>query len=255
MRFRITYLVALIALAAVSGAQSFDKFIADVRAADYHGDRAALEKLFTASESLVGSKEPQDWVHYWRGFALWRKAINGFNDGIGIDEQTNDLTRACNEFEKPSSLTDSKIAEAACLMSLTFMHQSEADKVKLWLPKFMGLLNDAEKEAQGNPRFYWVKGPELWYMPKSRGGGEDLAFAAYQKGLEACKKQPKSPFYVATWGEPELLMNLAWSELHRKEPDLKAARNYAKKALKIVPDWHYVRDILLPQIEAAMKSK
>jgi hypothetical protein len=33
--------------------------------------------------------------------------------------------------------------------------------------------------------------------------------------------------------------------------DVNAAERYARNALEIVPYWHYVRDILLPQILAA----
>ena len=57
-----------------------------------------------------------------------------------------------------------------------------------------------------------------------------------------------------TWGEPELLMSLAWSNLNRTTPDLKAAKQYAQAALKLVPYWHYVRDFLMPQIRAAEKE-
>jgi hypothetical protein len=51
-----------------------------------------------------------------------------------------------------------------------------------------------------------------------------------------------------------LLMNLAWSKAHESTPDLKQAEQYANSALAMVPYWHYVRDILLPQIRAAMKD-
>jgi len=46
-------------------------------------------------------------------------------------------------------------------------------------------------------------------------------------------------------------MNLAWSNLHRTTPDIKAAEAYALEALELVPYWHYVRDILMPQIQKA----
>jgi hypothetical protein len=49
-------------------------------------------------------------------------------------------------------------------------------------------------------------------------------------------------------------MNLAWSNLHRKEPDLAAADQFARQALEIVPYWHYVRDILVKQIQDARKT-
>jgi hypothetical protein len=46
-------------------------------------------------------------------------------------------------------------------------------------------------------------------------------------------------------------MSLAWSNLNRTTPDLNAAEQDAQAALKMVPYWHYVRDILMPQIRAA----
>ena len=47
-------------------------------------------------------------------------------------------------------------------------------------------------------------------------------------------------------------MNLAYGHLNTKaKPDPDAAECYARQALEIVPYWHYVRDILLPQIVAA----
>ncbi len=45
-------------------------------------------------------------------------------------------------------------------------------------------------------------------------------------------------------------MSLAWSNLNQTTPDLNAAEQYAQAALKLVPYWHYVRDILMPQIQA-----
>jgi hypothetical protein len=43
-------------------------------------------------------------------------------------------------------------------------------------------------------------------------------------------------------------MSLAYSYLNKERPDLDAAERNAHGALAIVPNWHYVRDILLPQI-------
>jgi hypothetical protein len=49
-------------------------------------------------------------------------------------------------------------------------------------------------------------------------------------------------------------MSLAWSSLNHAQPDPRAAEEYAERALSIVPYWHYVRDILLPQIRRARQS-
>jgi len=46
-------------------------------------------------------------------------------------------------------------------------------------------------------------------------------------------------------------MNLAWANLNKSTPDVEAAERYADSALKLVSHWHYLRDILRVQIQAA----
>lgn len=90
----------------------------------------------------------------------------------------------------------------------------------------------------------------LWSIPAERGGGQDKAMEGYEQGLEKMRKTKvaASETLDPTWGEPELLMSLGWSNLNRSTPDLQAAEQNARAALALVPHWHYVRDILLPQI-------
>jgi hypothetical protein len=50
-------------------------------------------------------------------------------------------------------------------------------------------------------------------------------------------------------------MNLAWANLNKSAPDVAAAERYAESALKLVPYWHYMRDILIVQIRAAKETR
>jgi hypothetical protein len=45
-------------------------------------------------------------------------------------------------------------------------------------------------------------------------------------------------------------MDLAWLYSHAPDKDRRAALAYARGAVVAVPEWHYVRDVLIPQIEA-----
>ena len=112
--------------------------------------------------------------------------------------------------------------------------------------------------GQPNPRVAWVLGQVLWRTPPGSSPNQILArheevIASYVRALDAMRKDARtgSSGLDPRWGEPELLMSLAWSSLNKAAPDVAAAERYAREALALVPYWHYVRDILLPQIERA----
>lgn len=237
------------------------KLVTAIQRADYEGDRPALHRLYSELDPFVEIKELASRVHYWRGFALWRRAFNGFNESAPAKDLADDLELAVREFqqaaEKDPTFVDAKIGAASCLSNLMFLNRNDPAKVQELLAQVKTLLREAGNADPENPRLAWVTGPNLWYAPPEYGGSQEKAMDTYQKGLVSARKlklatsTPDS--LTPSWGEPELLMNLAWSNLHRTTPDLDAAESYARKALDIVPYWHYVRDILLPQIHDARK--
>jgi uncharacterized protein YndB with AHSA1/START domain len=233
------------------------KIVAQIQRADYEGDRAALKQLYGELTPFVDDKKIASRVRYWRGFALWRRALNGANESAGSKELDADLKQAVNEFHEAAKeddgFVDAKIATASCLLFRVFLNRGDTERVRELLPEALQLIKDAQTAAPENPRLLWVVGGNYWYLPPERGGGESKAMETYQKGLEASRKKNSvaRDALDPTWGEPELLMNLSWSSLHLTKPDLNAAEQYARSALELVPNWHYVRDILLPQIRGA----
>lgn len=102
-----------------------------------------------------------------------------------------------------------------------------------------------------NPRALWIKAAGYLYSPPERGGSYDKAIEIYHEmERSAGVPDPTSPF--PDWGKPEALMSLAFAHLnHPKDRDAAGALEEARAALKLQPEWHYVKDILVPQIEAA----
>ena len=49
-------------------------------------------------------------------------------------------------------------------------------------------------------------------------------------------------------------MSLAYAHMNKKTPNPNAAEPFARRALELVPYWHYTRDILLPQILTAKEK-
>jgi tetratricopeptide (TPR) repeat protein len=259
-------MMALPAPALDSSREQLLKIVAQIQRADYEGDRAALNHLYEQLVPFVDDRDFASRVRYWRGFAKWRRAINGFNETPTPSDLAEDLTEAESEFDaaiqRDPGFADAKVGAASCLLNRLFLEgvfANEKDPARLReiLAPASLLLKDAAAAAPDNPRLLWVVGPNLWSTPPERGGGQDKAMATYQKGLKVIQEQrgvgsaPLEP----SWGEPELLMSLAWSNLHRNKPDFSAAEEYAQAALKLVPYWHYTRDILIPQIRAAEKGK
>lgn len=236
------------------------KLVAQIQKADYEGNRIALQHLYADLEPFTADEKLGSRVRYWRGFALWRRAINGFNVSADPHDLEHDLTQAIAEFKESTAqdpaFVDAKVGTISCLGSLIYLALGHADRVEELIAQSSPLVKELRASAPDNPRFLWVLGPILWNTPAERGGGQDKAIEGYQKGLEAVRQHKGSANdpLEPSWGEPELLMSLAWSSLNRTPPDPNAADQYAHSALALVPYWHYVRDILLEQIQTAKSS-
>src|SRR5881275_639876 len=230
--------------------------IAQIQRADYEGDRAAMQRGYDELKPFMEDEKLASRIRYWRGFAQWRRAINGFNDAVDPKELEQNLNIALDEFkialEKDPTFVDAKVGTISCLGFLAFMNRKDQARAKELVGQILPLVKEATDMSPDNPRLIWVRGPILWNTPPERGGGQDKAIESYRRGLGVCSKikandDPLEP----SWGKPELMMSLAYSYLNTKPGNVNAAERYARDALETVPYWHYVRDILLAQILAA----
>jgi hypothetical protein len=257
----LAFLLAL-STPAQEARQSVTPIVAKIQRADYEGDRAALARLHAELAPFVADRELGARVLYWRGFALWRRALNGFNDGVDRKELGEDLTQCVREFRealaRDPAFVDAKVGAGSCLINNSFLNLNTNDaRASELFADARGILEEAFAAAPDNPRLLWVRGANQWFGTPERGGGQTVALATYERGLDLARRQKGrgTDSLEPTWGEPELLMNLAFANLNRATPDLAAAERNAESALALVPHWHYVRDILLPQIRKANAKK
>lgn len=235
--------------------------VSRIQKADFEDDRPALRRLYEELAPYRDDEKLASRVRYWRGFALWRRALNGFNDSADKKEQEEDLSGCVSEFDqaaaKDPAFIDARAGAVSCLVGLFSLDPGKPERRQEYVKRYGELQAEAKASGTDNPRVLWLLGGGAWYVPVERGGGQARALEIYGTGLEAARrgKGPRDPL-DPSWGEPELLMNLAWSNLHRATPDLDVAEANARAALALVPNWHYVRDILLPQIlEARGKTR
>ncbi len=257
MRFLIVVVSALMLFASPTDARrTVTQIVQKIQRADYEADRAALKQLHDELGPFASDPELSASVLYWRGFAMWRRALNGFNDNADRKELAEDLQQCVIDFkralERDPRFVDAKGGAASCLVneSMLIMNTDRSHARELFLES-ASLLNEAVAAAPDNPRLLWVQGTNQFYSRES--GGQERAISTYERGLALARKNKTSPadLLQPTWGEPELLMNLAFANTHKTVPDRTAAERYAESALALVPYWHYVRDILLVQIKNA----
>jgi len=233
---------------------------AAVRRADYRGERAELARLAQGLEGSAAAPALQAPRAYWRGFAYWRRALNGFNETPTPPDLRPDLEAAVASFRsalqaRPGWI-EAQLGLIACSGSLLYVGGESDPRRPEILAEAGPLLREILKTESGsrNPRTLWVVGGFLMSSPPPLGGQFEKAAATLRRGLEVAREEALSPEARSpldpAWGAAENLMNLAYLHSHSALTQRDLAFAYAAGALAVVPDWHYVRDVLVPQIEA-----
>lgn len=231
------------------------EIVTRIQQADYAGDRPTLQKCYDELTPFLENQALASRVRYWRGFDRWRSGINGFNESTDATELGRLFSEAVDEFkealEKDANFVDAKIGLISCLGYMAFINRNDPNRMQELVGQVMPLVEQAKAAAPDNPRLIWVLGPIIRRSPPDKGGGWDGMIANNKRGLEVCAKtKPNLDPLEPSWGKPELMMSLAFGYLSKNPPDPAEAERLARAALDIVPDWHYVRDVLLPQIIA-----
>jgi len=239
--------------------QHFQSLIQRILRADYTADRQELDRLYRETDSWLGEKAIESRVRYWKGFAKWRRAINGANEKNTPDDLAADCEVAADELRRSGELDpgfiDARIGEMQCLgLILFFDRQRPGNDVHI--ARLRILMAELKETATDNPRYVWAWGMAFFSVSPEKGGGPDNVIKAYLKALNGIRHGPAQAHgpLDPSWGEAELCVNLAYSYLNQPSADLALARKYVNEAIRLVPDWHYARDILRPQIEAAARK-
>jgi hypothetical protein len=159
---KLSTFAILVLLANSAPAQNAPAIVAKIQRADYEGDRPALQRLRDELAPFLAKKETASRTRYWRGFAMWRRALNGFNDSVDPKELEQDINQAVAEFKEALALdpafVDAKVAEASCLGTLMFLSQSNLPRIRELAGQYRQVMTEAKAAAPDNPRLLWVDG-------------------------------------------------------------------------------------------------
>lgn len=228
-----------------------------IQAADYEADRAELSRLAEALTEVTDPRLQAD-CSYWSGFARWRRALNGFNQTPAPEDLAADLEEAVRRFRsalagRPEWI-EARIGIAGAQSNLLFLARDDAEATRRILAEYVPVMREVAVQGGENPRALWLMGGIALGAPPPHGGDAAKAAATFALGLEAARREAREsvrlPAHAPSWGAAENLMSLAYLHSRGALQDPERALAYARGALAIVPRWHYVSDVLLPQIEA-----
>ncbi|HMF10096.1 MAG TPA: hypothetical protein VKJ00_13230 [Thermoanaerobaculia bacterium] len=243
--------------------------------ADY---RADLDELARGRELLTTLKDHPTLgyvAYYWSAFAGIRLAINGSNRRTSNQELERNLRAALRDAEEglllKEDFADTHVLAghvASWMAAITIRREAGglekfkeggkavlSEETRSWIDRTWKHLRRARELAPKNPRLPWVEAA-IWYnVPPERGGSQAKAVTMYREALALARAERVTDPLWPDWGEPEALMSLAWCLLNGSSPDPAAARDSAEDALRVRPDWYYIREILRPQIEQALRRE
>jgi hypothetical protein len=231
---------------------------AALMSADYRADLKELAELRTQASEISNDSRFGYLADYWSGFASWRMVLNGAGTKLSADDAKACVAHAVSDFEssirKKGDFADAWASAAAGHGLLAAYNRADATVLKQEVEIFQKDIKRALELEPDNPRALWVQAIPYLVLPAERGGNIDHAIELYRKMLENSRPpEPRSP--LPDWGRPEALMSLANANIMKTSPDVDQAAVEAQEALRLQPEWHYVRDILIPQIDAKRKQQ
>jgi len=117
-------------------------------------------------------------------------------------------------------------------------------------PKSGKAIEKAFELAPENPRVSFIAGQSAFYTPKMFGGGKDKARKHLLKAVECFQTFQPEQAIDPDWGEEEAYTFLGL--VANDEDSYGEAKQYFEKALEINPNWSWVKDVLLPELDKKM---
>src|ERR1700693_905765 len=126
---------------------SIIRIVTQIQRADYEGDCPTLRRLHDEFTPIPEDNKLASRVLYWRGFALWRRAINGFYESPTPTDLEEDLTQAVTDFKdgiaRDPAFVEPKIGAVSCLGYLMYLSKKDPKRIQELLQQSSPLLTEA----------------------------------------------------------------------------------------------------------------
>jgi len=221
--------------------------IAEMNRAFYANDPGALLTARRQFELYTGSADPEirKLAHYYIGYASYRLS-SAFNE-IGEEEAKRHLNEAVRHLERAVEM-DEDFAEAVALLGNCYGMKATGFFTGMkYGPKSQRSLDRAMELAPENPRVRLLYGISFMFKPAMFGGSLERAVEEMKRAADLFNENSGTDHELYPgWGSAEVY---AWlGQACERAEDFELAEQYYKQALAVDPDYYWVKEILLPEL-------
>lgn len=167
------------------------------------------EELISIANTFdrIGQKEASQWLPYYYA-AYANLSVLFFNQDLSVDEKIKNLDLAQKELDKAATLNEN---ESEIYVLQAFIYQMRITDPSLGY-KYLTLSNESLAKAKTltpeNPRYYYLKGMNVFYTPSEFGGGKEAAKPMLEKAAELFAKATQENPLLPSWGKEHNQMML-----------------------------------------------
>ena len=204
----ITILIAiLIATSVTTFAGSYEETMSKTIVQLYQTQSS--EELITLGNTFdrIAQKEADKWLPYYYA-AYANLSVLFFSQNLSSDEKNSILDKAQQELNQALKLNE---RESEIYVLQAFIYQMRITNASQGY-KYSTLSNEALAKAKTlnpeNPRYYYLKGTNVFYTPTEFGGGEKAAKPFFKKAEALFSKDKHENTLMPIWGKQHNSMML-----------------------------------------------
>ncbi len=216
-----------------------------------HGSKQEIEESRKKFAELAENEQYKVQSLYYMAYAEYR--LSSLFSEMNDNEKENLLDSSIKKLKNVVELNPGYAEGWALLGNCYGMKATGMISGMRYGPKSERAIEKALNLAPENPRINLIYGISLFYKPGIFGGSNEKAMNTFRQTADLFKEYKNEDQLSPGWGEAE---NYAWlAQTYLKKEDFQQARAAYKKALSIEPDYYWIKEILLPELEKIPKKE
>ncbi len=219
--------------------------------ATFRNDQAGLRAAIAALEALPPDAPDQAYAHYYLWWTHWSLIASQMQDNsmtAALESANRGLRYARLAVAARESDPEFQAALANALIAVAILDKPQFMTIA---PELAGVRKRALELGPKNPRVVIMDAGMIFNNPPERGGSQDRGLARWQEAMELFEAESNAKTIdpiVPRWGHALAQGWLATLYLRMTPPQKENARRAADAALRMRPDFWWVREQVLPQL-------